>query len=183
MHGTCLRKTQRFYWYPHHLVRHRGQSPRPRWQACNSGGWPGGRIVTIRRVRRNRNDGAVAGDSPRSRRHRGNEMGRWPANGARYDTKVHGTCGEKLRDFIGIRIIWCGTGDSPRGHGCRCATAAVGRAVDGKKGLLRRSGACHLQRHLNPPVTVRATAARTASGTHQSLTGRLTSTAGHTSFL
>ncbi|MFM7037723.1 MAG: hypothetical protein ACKO2L_08370, partial [Planctomycetaceae bacterium] len=57
---------------------------------------------------------------------------------------------KKLRDFIGIRIIWCGTGDSPRGHGGRRATAAVGRAVDGKKGLLRRSGAWHLQWH--PPA-------------------------------
>jgi len=70
------RKSQRFYWYTHHLVRHRGQSPRARRRACTSGRWLDGRIVTIRRVHRNRNDCAVARDSPCSRRHRGNEVGR-----------------------------------------------------------------------------------------------------------
>jgi len=67
------RKSQRIYWHPHHLVRHRGQSPRARRWACTRGRWLDGRIVTNRRVPRNRNDCAVAGDSPRSRRHRGNE--------------------------------------------------------------------------------------------------------------
>jgi len=47
-----------------------------------------------------------------------------------HDLKVHGTCSENPRDFIGIRIIWCDTGDSPRGHGGMCATAAVGRTVE-----------------------------------------------------
>gem|GEM_PF-5613272 len=35
---------------------------------------------------------------------------------------------------------------------------------------------------VNPPVTVRANSAKTAAGTHQSLTGQLTSTARHTAF-
>jgi hypothetical protein len=35
---------------------------------------------------------------------------------------------------------------------------------------------------VNPPVTVRARVARTAPGTHQSVTGRLTSTARHGTF-
>jgi len=43
---------------------------------------------------------------------------------------VHGTCSENPRDFIGLRIIRCGTGDSPRGHGGRRATAAVGWTVE-----------------------------------------------------
>jgi len=71
-----LRKFQRIYWYTRHLVWHRGQSPQPRRRACNSGGWLDGRIVTNRRVHRNRNDCAVAGDSPRSRRHLEHEVGR-----------------------------------------------------------------------------------------------------------
>jgi len=124
------RKSQRIYKHPHHLVQHRGQSPRTRPQACNSGRWPDGRIVANRRFPRNRNDCTVAGDSPRSRRHRGNEVGRWPAKRARYGPKVHGTCSENPREFTGIRITWCGTGDSPRGHGRRRATAAVGRTVE-----------------------------------------------------
>ncbi|MFM7036219.1 MAG: hypothetical protein ACKO2L_00720, partial [Planctomycetaceae bacterium] len=38
--------------------------------------------------------------------------------------KVHGTCSENPREFIGIRIILCNTGDSPRSrrhrvHGCK----------------------------------------------------------------
>jgi len=48
---------------------------------------------------------------------------------ARYGTEVHGTCSENPREFIGIRSIWCDTGDSPRGHGGGRATAAVGWAV------------------------------------------------------
>jgi len=95
----------------------------------------GGRIVTNRRIPRNRNDRAVARDSPRSRRHRGNEVGRWPAKRARYGPQVHGpqvhgTCSENPREFIGIRIVWYDTGDSPRGHGGGQATAAVGWAVE-----------------------------------------------------
>jgi len=45
-------------------------------------------------------------------------------------SKVHGTCSENPREFIGIRIIWCGTGDSPRGHGGGRVPAAVGWAVE-----------------------------------------------------
>ena len=60
----------------------------------------------------------------------GNEVGRWPARGARYGTEVHGTCRENSREFIGIFIIWCDTGDSPRGHGGGRATAAVGRTLE-----------------------------------------------------
>ena len=44
--------------------------------------------------------------------------------------KVHGTCRENPRDFIGIRIIRCNTGDSPRGYGGRRATAAAGWTVE-----------------------------------------------------
>jgi|GEM_PF-3033657 len=124
------RKSQRFYWYPHRLVRHRGQSPRPRRRACTGGRWLDGRIVTIRRVPRNRNDCAVGGDSPRSRRHRENEVGQWPENWARYRVEVHGTCSENPRDFIGIRIIWCNTGDSPRGHSGGRAPVAAGWTVE-----------------------------------------------------
>jgi len=124
------RKSQRFYWYAHHFVRHRGQSPRTRRKPCNSGGWPGGRIVTNRRVPRNRNNCAVARDSPRSRRHRGNDVGRGRQKWARYGPEVHGTFCANPRDFIGMRIILCGTGDSSRGHGGSRATAAVGRAVE-----------------------------------------------------
>jgi len=43
---------------------------------------------------------------------------------------VHGTCSENPNDFIGIRIIRCGTGDSPRGHGGRRAPAAAGWTVE-----------------------------------------------------
>jgi len=50
--------------------------------------------------------------------------------GARYGRAVHGTCSENPRDFIGVRIIWCGTGDSPRGDGGGRATAAVGWTVE-----------------------------------------------------
>jgi len=48
----------------------------------------------------------------------------------KYGPEVHGTFSKNPREFIGIRIIWCDTGDSPRGHGGRRATAAAGRAVE-----------------------------------------------------
>jgi len=124
------RKSQRFYWYPHHLVRHRGHSPRAQRQACTGGRWLDVRIVTIRRVPGNRNDCAVGGDSPRSRRHHENEVGQWPTNWARYRLKVHGTCSENPRDFISMRIIWCNTGDTPRGHSGRRVPAAAGWTLE-----------------------------------------------------
>jgi len=65
---------------------------------------------------------------------RGNEVGRSTAKRARYGPevcpKVHGTCRENPREFIGIRIIWCATGDSPRGQGGSPETAAVGRTAE-----------------------------------------------------
>jgi len=54
----------------------------------------------------------------------------YPLPQSAHDIKVHGTLSENPRDFIGIRIIWCGTGDSPRGHGGGRATVAVGRTVE-----------------------------------------------------
>jgi len=42
---------------------------------------------------------------------------------------VHGTFSENSRDFIGIRIIWIGTVDSPRDHGGGRATAVAGRSI------------------------------------------------------
>ena len=46
------------------------------------------------------------------------------------DLKVHGTCSENPRDFIGMRIIWCGSGDSPRGQSDGRAPAAAGWTVE-----------------------------------------------------
>jgi len=47
-----------------------------------------------------------------------------------YGPEVHGTCSEKPSDFIGIRIIRCGTGDSPRGHGGGRVPEAAGWTVE-----------------------------------------------------
>jgi len=58
---------------------------------------------------------------------------RWAVAGKKrplYGREVHGTCSENPDDFIGIRIIRCGTGDSPRGHGGRRVTAAAGWTVE-----------------------------------------------------
>jgi len=74
--------------------------------------------------------GPLPGTVPAVADSRGNKVGWWMVNRARYGRQVHGICSESLRDFIGMRIIWCDTGDSPRGHGGRRATAAVGRAVE-----------------------------------------------------
>ncbi|MFM7056392.1 MAG: hypothetical protein ACKO2P_05665 [Planctomycetota bacterium] len=81
---------------------------------------------------------------------------------------------------------------------CRCCPMALtfwqkarpgGRSWDGETvlrtpdfGLWIGSSMTRRAVDVNPPVTVRARAARTASGTQQSLTGRLTSTARYRTF-
>jgi len=54
---------------------------------------------------------------------------RWQ-KGALYGPEVHGTFSENPREFTGNRIIWCDTGDSPRGHGDGRAPAAAGWTVE-----------------------------------------------------
>ena len=55
---------------------------------------------------------------------------RWPANGAGHCLKVHGTLNKKSREFIGIRVPRCDTGDSPCRQCGRRAGAVAGRAVE-----------------------------------------------------
>jgi len=69
--------------------------------------------------------GAVAGEKGPLRL-----LGAWHLPQKSYGFQVHGTCRKNPRDFIGIRISWCDTGDSPRRHGGSRATAAVGWTLE-----------------------------------------------------
>jgi len=149
-----LQKSQRMYWYVHHLVRHRGQSPRARRRACNCGSWSDDRIVTNRRVHKNRNDGAVAGDSPCSRRHRGNEVGRCPANrgsllplGAALVAKGAWHLEQKSRRFYWHPhhlVRHRGQSPRPRRRACNSGGWLDGRIVTIRRVHTGRKGAMHL---------------------------------------
>jgi len=125
VHGTLNENHREFTGIRVTLCSTGGQSGQARRQGWNSGCCLGGRIVASRKLPESATPAASAGTVPAVADTGEIRWGGDRQTGPVTPKKVHGTLNENHREFTGIRVTLCSTGDSPGRPGGMGGTAAA----------------------------------------------------------